>query len=686
MTLKWDILFKIRRRFSIEQVLLIIALFSIFHTAHAQADKKSKYITRAFSGNAMQGKKKYYGLPFEFKNLNVVGYYHDKDLLKKIQKWERRKNLKKTLRYLEEYVSNFGIQNFYKDTQYLWRLGQLYEKLGYTDAAIAMYRLVLKHHRWKSNRLNPYGIHLDTVAAYYDNLISPDKDLYIPIQQYYDMVEFRKNIDTLRPPPGVLLSMGPEINSKYPDYGPTIAPNEDTLIFTSMRAPKVERDIKGKLVPNEDLYFSPGIDGYWDDAMPIVELNTQYNEGSAVISKSGKKLYFSRCEAPKGYGNCDIYSADLMPDGKWGNITNLGPGVNSVAWESQPCLSHTEDTLFFASNRNGGFGLSDIYYSVKQPNGTWGKARNLGPMINTRGNEVSPFYHPKYNVLYFSSNGHLLNFGDFDIYKSYLIDNQWTEPINLGPLVNGAGAEYYFTIDPQSKRLYYARAEANDPKNLDLYSFPLPMEAHPLSTTTFSGSLTDSAGKPMKGVVSVIDLDQGVEVFPMNIRPDGTFDFDLIKDRNYLLIITGEDFFRIEQLFFLKNDTTIDAKARSIRKQKIRFASIEFADGSAEILESMYNDLDNVKNFLIDNPEIKLKISGHTDGKGNPAANLKLSKERANAIKAYLIKGNFISPDRIKAEGYGDTRPIVPVEVTEEDRQMNRRVEFEIIAPGEEVE
>ena len=667
-----------------------MTFFVLPYTVKAQDDeenqpKKQKYVTRSFKGSTKSSKKIFIGLPFEFKNLNVIGFYQNKDLLKKIQKWERRKNLNKTLIHLEEYVGNFGIQNFYRDTRYLWRLGQLYEKLGNDQAALAMYKLVLKHHRI-DKRFNNLGMNLDTIEAYYDNLVSPDKDLFIPLQQYYEIVEYRKSIDTLRPPPGVLLSMGPEVNSKYPDYGPTVAPNEDTLIFTSMRSPKVERNIKGKLVPNEDLYISPGIDGYWDDATPMVELNTQFNEGSAVLSKTGKKLYFSRCDAPKGYGNWDIYSAELQPDGKWGNITNLGPGVNSVAWESQPCLSHTEDTLFFASNRNGGFGLSDIYFSVKQANGIWSRAKNLGPMVNTRGNEVSPYYHPRYKVLYFSSNGHLLNFGDFDIYKTYLVNNEWSEPINVGPLVNGAGAEYYFTIDPQSKKLYYARAEEHDPKNLDLYSFPLPMEAHPLATTSFSGSLTDSAGTPLKGIVSVIDLDQGVEVFPMNIRPDGTFDFDLIKDRNYLLIITGEDFFRIEQLFFLKNDTAIDAKARSIRKQKIRFSTIEFADGSAEILEAMYPDLDNVKKFLIDNPEIRLKISGHTDGKGNPNANLKLSRDRAISIKTYLLKGNFINSERIKAEGYGDTKPIIADEKTDEDRQMNRRVEFEIIAPGESME
>jgi hypothetical protein len=145
-----------------------------------------------------------------------------------------------------------------------------------------------------------------------------------------------------------------------------------------------------------------------------------------------------------------------------GKCSNLGQNINTHGWDSHPSLSHSGDTLFFASDRIGGFGYSDIYYSIKNETGVWQKALNMGPIINTRGAEVSPFFHHKFNVLYFSSNGQPLTFGDFDIYKVYKSNQTWNEPKNVGPLVNGPGSEYYFTIDSESNYLYYARSSENE--------------------------------------------------------------------------------------------------------------------------------------------------------------------------------------------------------------------------------
>jgi outer membrane protein OmpA-like peptidoglycan-associated protein len=279
-------------------------------------------------------------------------------------------------------------------------------------------------------------------------------------------------------------------------------------------------------------------------------------------------------------------------------------------------------------------------------------------------------------VLYFSSNGHPLNFGDFDIYKSNWHNRSWTEPKNIGPLVNGAGSEYYFTIDSQSKELYYARSEEADKKNLDLFSFAVPMEAQPEATAQLKGTLKDNMGKPMKGIVSVIDLDQNVEVAPKYIREDGSFDFSLINRRNYLLVIQGDEFFRIEEIFFMNGEVEINKVAEPI-ESKIAFESLEFENGKANILPNMHSDLDKLGNFLIDHPGLKLKISGHTDSAGKEEANLRLSQARADAIKNYLHAEFKIDNGRITAVGYGSAKPIAQ-EVTDEHKQLNRRVEFEI--------
>jgi outer membrane protein OmpA-like peptidoglycan-associated protein len=302
---------------------------------------------------------------------------------------------------------------------------------------------------------------------------------------------------------------------------------------------------------------------------------------------------------------------------------------------------------------------------------------NAGPVINTRGSEVSPFFHHKFNVLYFSSDGQPLNFGDFDIYKAYKQGNLWGEPKNIGPLVNGPGSEYYFTIDSESNQLYYARSVADDINNLDLHSFPVPMEAQPEAIAVLKGSLINSeTKKPMHGIVSIIDLDHGVEVAPKFLREDGSFDFHLINKRNYLLIIQGDDYFRIEELFFMDGDMEINKETEPI-ESKIAFKSLEFENGKADILEPMHKDLDRLANFLIDHPNLKLNISGHTDSQGKEDSNLRLSQARADAIKAYLIYRFKIDAARIDAHGYGSSKPIIE-EDNDESRSLNRRVEFEI--------
>lgn len=555
----------------------------------------------------------------------------------------------------------------------IWKLAKLSEKEGTKGEALLLYKLVLKHHQ--------QGINVNEVFMRHDSIEKDKKKYFVPLDYYYELVNYRKDIDTLRPPHAVLVNMGDEINSDKEDYGPSIGPADTLLLFTSKR--HVSNNGMQR-VYDEDLFFvtrgdSAFNNGAFINARSFKDINTSYNEGSACLSRDGKMLIFSRCNSPDSYGNCDLYSAQLKEVANnlvWTDIKNMGPNVNSTGWDSQPSLSHSSDTLFFASDRLGGFGYSDIYFTIKDPKGNWGKAQNAGPIINTVAAELSPFYHHRFNVLYFSSNGQPLNFGDFDIYKSYWQKTNWGEPKNIGPLVNGEGSEYYFTIDSKSLELYYARSNGDDRKNLDLYSFPVPMEAQPEAVVAVKGTLKDKGGKPMKGIVSIIDLDKGVEVAPKFLREDGSFDFTLINKRNYLLIIQGDEFFRIEEIFFLDGDTEINRIAEPI-ESSIAFESLEFENGKANILEAMHGDLNKLGNFLLDHPELKLTISGHTDSAGKEEANLRLSQARADAIKYYLTYQFKIDTERVTAIGYGSSKPIVQ-ELSDDHKQLNRRVEFSI--------
>lgn len=645
---------------------IVITAFSIIASSQAHAQrKKNKF--RSGGLVELNDSLTYYGQSdiFAFPNVNKIPFFSDEKIESRMERLDKSLAHQELYNTLRAYVSNFGPENFSANTPLIWKLARLSEKYGPPGESVLLYKLVLKHYRKNTN--------IGKVRQEFDSITVDQKDHYVPLKQYYELVAFRKEIDTLRPPQGVLMKMGEWVNSQKADYGPTIGNLDFLLLFTSKRnsGMGIERTY------NEDLFFTRKEDGQWMEAEEFKTINTRYNEGSACLSKDGRNLYFARCNSPDSFGNCDIFGATLTADSVWGNVRNLGKNINTLSWDSHPSLSHSGDTLFFASDRLGGFGLSDVYYSVKGKDGVWQKAQNIGPIINTRGNEVSPFYHHRHNVLYFSSDGQPLTFGDFDIYKSLRLEVNWDEPKNIGPLVNGPGSEYYFTIDSESSQLFYARSDESEIENLDLHTFPVPMEAQPTAVARLKGSLINAqTKKPFKGIVSVIDMDKGVEVAPKFLRSDGSFDFDLINKRNYLLIIQGEDFFRIEELFFMDGDTEMHRETDPI-ESKIAFASLEFEHGKADILPAMHGDLTKLANFLIDHPDFSLNISGHTDSQGSEVSNLLLSQARADAIKAYLIYEFKIATDRITATGYGSSRPLVS-ERNDDDRKLNRRVEFKI--------
>lgn len=674
-------------------LIVFIIVIGCYSSVIGQDKKNKKYIGKSLSNEKNIRQSSVGGeFQFFFPNINILPYYSNPKQLAQIEAVLQRKNYIIALPLLENYVGSFGIENFQKDSYLLWRLGQLYEVLNMPEKSKAMYKLVLKHHLGKDRK---------KIAHHFDTIASQENQKYVPLEYYYELVEYRKAVDTLTPPHSVFLNMGEMINDpKYPDYGPTMDVNGRKLIYTKRR--KVLTDNKLSFRENEDLYFSINYSGFWDEAQPFARvINTGCNEGSACLSRDGMTLYFTRCkvldhqfECEDVLGSCDIFMSKLMVDGDdstWSEAENLGPNINTKSWDSQPTLSRGEDTLFFASDRLGGFGMSDIYYSTfDKEKKKWRMAKNLGPVINTRGNEVSPFYHPSHDILYFSSNGQLNNFGQldtnqfiyrtFDIYKSKILGNGYQEPYNVGPLVNGKGDEMYFTIDYESKDLFYSKTEEEGSKNHELFSFPLPMEAQPTAYTKLSGSLKDSTtGEPFKGIVSIIDLTNGIEVAPKFIRDDGSYEFDLIKNNDYLLVLQGDDFFRIEEKLHLTKDTSINQVTPSIKYNKWEFQTLEFEGNKAEIKTEMEKDLNKVVDFMVDHPMFKLKISGHTDSDGNEEFNLKLSQKRAEAIRNYIIKKGNIDKARIQAQGFGSSKKIVQEEQSEEDKHLNRRVEFELI-------
>ncbi|HET7152378.1 MAG TPA: OmpA family protein [Candidatus Kapabacteria bacterium] len=258
----------------------------------------------------------------------------------------------------------------------------------------------------------------------------------------------------------VVKNLGENVNSADEDYGPTITANGKTLYFTSTR--------KGGQGGHDYWYSTMNADSSWTPSVNAgPSINTPADEGVSSLSADGQTIFFTGCNRPDGMGNCDIYQADLVGT-EWQNIRNLGPVVNTEYWESQPAISADGKTLYFVSNRPGGLGGTDIWYTTKDANDNWTEPKNMGAPINTADNEVSPFIAADGVTLYFASDGHG-GLGGLDFFTSEKTDNGWTQPVNLGAPINTADNEEFITVPASGDILYFSSNRSGGSGHLDIW-------------------------------------------------------------------------------------------------------------------------------------------------------------------------------------------------------------------------
>ena len=360
--------------FKISLFLVIFGLFSF--ELFAQNKYKDKEFTLSDTTMAFQEGK------LDFPNIHKMPYYHNKDKISRLNQLQREKDWVNMYPALYEYVCNFGIENFYdlSSLDILWQLGRVSEYLGKLEMTKEVYRYLIKHYRGDMQK----------AIRRYDSLSKFDKDLYVEIDKYYEMLDLRAHIDTLKPPRSEENTLGETVNSEFEEYGVALSRDDKMLFFTSKRT--TNKEIKqGVSKYNEELYVSTAEDNRWEAVKSLDQINTKYNEGSPSLSADGKTIVFARCYSPDGLGNCDLYISYKLDDNTWTQAENLGETINSETWDSHPSLSITGDTLFFASDRKGGFGGIDIYYSTKNKRGTWQKALN-GQYTSKRSQPIySPF-------------------------------------------------------------------------------------------------------------------------------------------------------------------------------------------------------------------------------------------------------------------------------------------------------
>lgn len=320
-----------------------------------------------------------------------------------------------------------------------------------------------------------------------------------------------------------ITNLGDSINSDKPEYGAVITADESEIYFTSRRFnPETggndNRDIYDKYY--EDIWVShKNEDGTWSEATSVsAHINSWYNEAVVGISTDGQQLliykddkggsiFYSRLEG-------DQWSYAYMLGTEQGDITD----VNSPAWEPSACISPDGNTLYFVSDRPGGFGGRDIYKCVKLPTGSWSKATNLGPTINTEYDEDAPFMHPDGVTMFFSSNGHN-TMGGFDICFSVLADSGWYPPQNMGYPINTTDDDIFYVMSTDGKRAYFSSVRQEGFGEKDIYMVTLPQRVV-IPVTLLKGYISFQGKDTMMSFITITATDMETDAIVQEVHPN----------------------------------------------------------------------------------------------------------------------------------------------------------------------
>jgi flagellar motor protein MotB len=525
------------------------------------------------------------------------------------------------------------------------------------------------------------GRYADALVHYNVYLVQPgisEKNKALSLKSIEDCkfaVEALKN-----PVPFSPVNLGDSVNTSDDEYWPSITADGQTLMFTRQHS-------TGRATPKtqEDFYISHLDKDTWRKAVNAgYPLNTAQNEGAQTISSDGRFMYFTACDKPEGQGKCDIYYSSF--DGKnWSIPLNIGPPVNTRAWESQPSISANGRMLFFTSNRPGSLGGMDLWYSVLSEEGKWSSPVNLGKTINTPGDEMSPFIHFDGRTLYFSSNGRV-GMGGHDIFFTKMNDDTtWTEPQNLGYPINTYNDEMGLIIDASGQKAYFS-SRRDDTHGKDIYSFSVYESVRPDPVSYFKGRVYEKGtGKLLIARYELVNLNTGHIVVSNITDVNGTFLVCLPPDHNYGLNVSKDGYLFYSDNFMLEgiHSSTepfikrIDLSPVRVG-EKLTLANVFYEFDSWKIEKESYSELDKLARLLSYNKNITVEIGGYTDAIGTDAYNLDLSEKRARSVMDYLV-GKGIIAERLRYKGFGAASPIGN-NVTDDGRKLNRRTEIKVIS------
>ena len=495
-----------------------------------------------------------------------------------------------------------------------------------------------------------------------------------------------------------ITNLGKNINSDYPDYAPAISADESTLVFTSRRDDNINPDLAEDHEYFEDIFIAHSENGVFKKSENMGRpINSLFHNASISISPDGSELFLYN-----SINGGDIYETDLQKDGSWSKPAPISGEINTPYLENSVSVTEDLQTLFFTSNKPGGYGGTDIYMSKIGRNKSWGEPVNLGPDVNTEMDEDGVFISANGKHLYFSSNGHA-GMGDLDIYRSEIQeDGSWSIPINLGYPINSVENDIYFTLSGDEKHAYYSSVRdvtqgEQDIYKVDMTNFePITIEEiirredqnDPIASLPDSSLvrinmsiLSSQDNIPLNASVQVTrkstgqrlvpsHIDSGKYMIEFYIKNSDKYDVSISKEsfesHRYPIYIMGSG--KGEQEF----SETIKLKPKG--NSNINLINVYFAHDSDT--PNGFEGVQYLEMMLKNEPNLDVEISGHTDNTGIESYNKDLSLRRAKAVKRYLVNSG-IDGNRITTVGHGAERPISSNE-SAVGRKLNRRTEFKV--------
>jgi peptidoglycan-associated lipoprotein len=445
-----------------------------------------------------------------------------------------------------------------------------------------------------------------------------------------------------------------DINSRESDFSPAYGRDDYGLIFfTSSRDDAAGTKTHGATGQSYTDIFESRIDkkSKWSTPVPLQTINSEFEDGTPSLSSDYKEMYFTRCEAGKREKKGCVIMYSKKSGDTWSEPKNIGILPDSLV-AAHPSISSDGSTLYFVAEITGGSGKKDIWKVTKSGAGAWSKPVNLGPDINTPGDELFP-YERSDGTLYFASDG-LIGMGGLDIFRAKpQPDGSWTVQ-NMKPPINSFADDFGIVFEGENERGIFSstrKGRGND----DLYLFELP----PLKFSVTGLVKDEKTGAPVTSSLVELIASDGNSL-QTETGTGGDFKFALKADVDYIMVASKRGYLKGKD----RETTKGQEKSREFMvtilltpiDNPIELPNILYDFGKWELRPESMVSLDKLVETLIDNPNVTIELMSHTDSRDTEQYNQDLSQKRAQVVVQYLIEKG-IEAERLSAKGYGESTP-----------------------------